>query len=443
MDTWSDAHQAAPSRILPLPSDPNLLVTGDDDGVVNLWDQRQKPRSSGDAGGSTAKPVRSYGHHFDWITDFHYSRHLVAPRMSKEEREQKEKQEEARRKRQAKKDRKRKHSGQGKHRSSDSDADSDAEHMSDENSSLPAPGRERLVCTSGDGTLSVLDFRAPLSGKQTKGTSSGSDPTAIQPGVEVSEDQEDELLSITSVRSGSKLLVGTQLGMLSLWAPSRGLLDHVDRIPGHPSSIDCLQPLDDDTILTGSSDGLIRVVQVLPHKFLGVVADHGQGLPVERMKRRGRLLVSCGHGSEIKVTDVGALLEDGDDDDDDEDDQSVGDGDDGRHLDAEQLAKSLGHEDSDGDDDDEEDEEDEGEDDDGEGQAHLREGQNVESADEGGDSDDQSSEPDDDDASDSAAEEVSTIAKPMNERDRRRQATLAAAGETKDQLDNGDFFADL
>ena len=41
--------------------------------------------------------------------------------------------------------------------------------------------RSRLVCTSGDGTLSVIDVRA---GKK---------------GVEVSEDQEDELLSVAAV----------------------------------------------------------------------------------------------------------------------------------------------------------------------------------------------------------------------------------------------------
>ena len=106
--------------------------------------------------------------------------------------------------------------------------------------------------------------------------------------------------------------------MLSLWAPSRGLLDHVDRIPGHPSSVDALVTLDEDTVLTGSSDGLVRVVQILPHKLLGVIADHN-GLPVERMKRHGRWVGSLGHGNEIKITDVGPLL-DGDSDDDDDDD---------------------------------------------------------------------------------------------------------------------------
>lgn len=34
--------------------------------------------------------------------------------------------------------------------------------------------------------------------------------------------------------------------------------DVLDQVPGHPSSIDAMVKLDEDTICTGSSDGLIR-----------------------------------------------------------------------------------------------------------------------------------------------------------------------------------------
>ncbi|KAJ1580490.1 hypothetical protein NDA12_000354 [Ustilago hordei] len=118
-------------------------------------------------------------------------------------------------------------------------------------------GRQRLMVTSGDGSLSSIDLRS-------------SGPTSF----ELSQDQEDELLSITCIRSSSKLVVGTQLGILSLWNPSRGLLDHVDRVPGHPASVDTLVTLDNETVLTGSSDGLVRVVQILP-KGEGEEAEAG------------------------------------------------------------------------------------------------------------------------------------------------------------------------
>ena len=40
--------------------------------------------------------------------------------------------------------------------------------------------------------------------------------------------------------------------------------------------------MDDNTIVTGSSDGLIRVVQIGPNRLLGVIGDHDD-FPVERM----------------------------------------------------------------------------------------------------------------------------------------------------------------
>lgn len=58
----------------------------------------------------------------------------------------------------------------------------------------------------------------------------------------------------------------------------------------HPMSIDAMCSLPDtvfnvdttSTILTGSSDGYVRAVQILPTKLLGVVADHGEW-PIEQI----------------------------------------------------------------------------------------------------------------------------------------------------------------
>ncbi|KAG6889941.1 hypothetical protein C0995_013468 [Termitomyces sp. Mi166 len=102
--------------------------------------------------------------------------------------------------------------------------------------------KKQLVATSGDGTLSVMDVRS----KKTE-------PFAH------SEDQEDELLSIVAIKK-------------------------------HPHSVDALCTLPPDlpgvdttsTILTGSSDGYVRAIEILPTKLLGVVADHGDW-PVERI----------------------------------------------------------------------------------------------------------------------------------------------------------------
>ncbi len=54
------------------------------------------------------------------------------------------------------------------------------------------------------------------------------------------------------------------------------------RFPGHPESVDALIVWDDSTLLTGSSDGMIRVVNILPNKLLGVVGAH-EDMPIESL----------------------------------------------------------------------------------------------------------------------------------------------------------------
>ena len=109
----------------------------------------------------------------------------------------------------------------------------------------------------------------------------------------------------------------------------------MDRFPGHPQPIDSLCSLTSsssspllkhsaDVIATGSSDGLIRLVQIHPNKLLGVIADHGD-FPVERIKmdRHGRWMGSVSHDSVLKMTDLEGALEDSDSDSDEDE----GDGD--------------------------------------------------------------------------------------------------------------------
>ncbi|GHJ90214.1 hypothetical protein NliqN6_6616 [Naganishia liquefaciens] len=197
----------------------NLLATGDDEGLIKLWDHRQK-----DA-------VREYGHHWEYISDFVF-----------------------------------------------------------------LDDKKQLVSTSGDGTVSVIDVR-----------SNSTTPLAV------SDDQEDELLSIVSIKGGTKHVVGTQLGVLSVFERQKGWQDSVDRIMGHPASVEAIVALTPDIVATGSEDGMIRVMQVHPNKFLGVIATHGD-FPIERMRldRNFRWLGSVSHDDTLKLTDVADLFEDSD-----------------------------------------------------------------------------------------------------------------------------------
>ena len=143
-----------------------------------------------------------------------------------------------------------------------------------------------------------------------------------------SADQDDEYLSVALSAHSSRLVIGTQTGTLTIYdqpassSPSSALLFPIDRMPGHPSSVDALLALslpnvpDDTIIATGSSDGLVRLVQILPNKLLGAVADHST-YPVERLalSSDGRWLASASHEEGIKMTDIADALVDSDDED--------------------------------------------------------------------------------------------------------------------------------
>eukprot|EP00934_Nitzschia_sp_Nitz4_P003509 Nitzschia sp. Nitz4//scaffold189_size62959//9772//11385//NITZ4_006302-RA/size62959-augustus-gene-0.71-mRNA-1//1//CDS//3329539878//3499//frame0 len=128
-----------------------------------------------------------------------------------------------------------------------------------------------MLSTSADGRLNVFDLRMARE-LQSQG----------KPSFRLSDDQEDELLSLKIIKNGKKVVCGTQEGALSVFSWGRWG-DCSDRFPGHPQSIDALLKVDEDTLLTGSSDGWIRVVQIHPDKLLGVIGrDHG-GFPVESL----------------------------------------------------------------------------------------------------------------------------------------------------------------
>jgi hypothetical protein len=87
----------------------------------------------------------------------------------------------------------------------------------------------------------------------------------------------------------------------------------------HPHSVDSLCTLpssyfsSDSTILTGSSDGLLRVVQLFPTKLLGIISDHGE-FPIERVaidhRGEGKWVGSVGHEEVLRMTDLQSILED-------------------------------------------------------------------------------------------------------------------------------------
>jgi len=151
-----------------------------------------------------------------------------------------------------------------------------------------------LLCPSGDGTLSIFDLR--------KGKLDA-----------MSDNMEDELLSITLVRNGTKVICGTQGGILDIFSWGNWG-DISDRFPGHPESIDTIVPINENIICTGSSDGLIRVVNIFPNQLLGVVGEHEE-FPIERLdiSRDKNLLASCSHDCSVKFWNISYFWEEDDD----------------------------------------------------------------------------------------------------------------------------------
>ena len=150
--------------------------------------------------------------------------------------------------------------------------------------------KDILKSCSGDGYLSTWDIRKP-------------DVAAM------SDQIEDELLSIELVKNGKKAIVGTQDGVLSLWSWG-DWGDYNDRIIGHPNSIEAICKLDEDSIATGSSDGIIRLVTILPNGFHGTLGDHGEDMPIEnlRLSHDKKYLVSSGHDDKLQFWDVAHLF---------------------------------------------------------------------------------------------------------------------------------------
>jgi WD40 repeat protein len=154
-----------------------------------------------------------------------------------------------------------------------------------------------LLATSADSRLSVFDLRMATTRTNPQ-----------QKPFRLSDDQGDELLSVKIMKHGNKVVCGTVEGVLAIF--SWGTWGDVsDRFPGHPSSIDALIKVDEDTLLTGSSDGLIRVVQIHPDKFLGVLGDdHGGGFPIEKLELNANRHVvgSVSHDNYVRLWDYRA-----------------------------------------------------------------------------------------------------------------------------------------
>ncbi|XP_066287198.1 WD repeat-containing protein 55-like isoform X1 [Branchiostoma lanceolatum] len=145
-----------------------------------------------------------------------------------------------------------------------------------------------LLATSGDGTMTTFNIRRRKM-------------------VVQSENMEDEMLSVAIVKDGSKVICGTGEGALNFfnWEEFGNISD---RFPGHPMSVDCIVPVTENIVCTGSMDGVIRAVNILPNRFMGVVGEHEE-FPIEKIRitPNSEMIASCSHDQKIKFWHVAHL----------------------------------------------------------------------------------------------------------------------------------------
>lgn len=133
-------------------------------------------------------------------------------------------------------------------------------HIDHITSFLPLPNinPHHVLSTSGDCGLSIFDLRKSSA-------------------LATSEDQEDELLCSAFGEDSRRICIGTQLGIVTLWKTGEWL-DHVDRVApaervrkgDEAPSIDCMVQVE-DSMIVGSSDGVIRRLGFRPNKYLDVI----------------------------------------------------------------------------------------------------------------------------------------------------------------------------
>ena len=110
-----------------------------------------------------------------------------------------------------------------------------------------------LLTSANDGSLGVFDLRKPEL-------------------YAFSDSCNQDLNDVLLVKNGRKVITATSGGMINLYSWDY-FGDFNDKIVGHPDSIPCMAKLDEDTIITGGDDGLLRVVSILPNRIISIVGD--------------------------------------------------------------------------------------------------------------------------------------------------------------------------
>jgi WD40 repeat protein len=114
------------------------------------------------------------------------------------------------------------------------------------------------------------------------------------------------------MKHDKKVLAATSEGTINIFSWD-WFGDCNDRIVGHAGSIDTMIKYDEDTIITGCEDGLIRAVSVLPNKIISILGDPLDGddevfhIQKITLSHDRKLLASCSLDNIVKILDISEL----------------------------------------------------------------------------------------------------------------------------------------
>lgn len=125
-----------------------------------------------------------------------------------------------------------------------------------------------------DGTIMEMDYRRDLNQLVTASTDGmlGVFDLRKKELYAMSDSFEEDLTSVVIMKYQKKVLASTSEGVINIFSWD-WFGDCNDRIVGHPASIDTMIKYDEDTVITGCEDGLIRAVSVLPNKIISILGD--------------------------------------------------------------------------------------------------------------------------------------------------------------------------
>ena len=175
------AHDESINKVMHIENE-HVIATGDDDGVIKLWDLRMAQE------GKASSCAMTFSEHEGSISDFEYQE-------------------------------------VGK----------------------------KLLSVANDGMLGVFDLRK-------------SSLYAMSDSFEV------DLNAVVCAKGDKKVLTAASDGTINIFSWD-WFGDCNDRIVGHPNSVECMVKYDENTVITGGEDGLIRAVGVLPNRILAILGD--------------------------------------------------------------------------------------------------------------------------------------------------------------------------